>query len=227
VARLFHGTSVEIAERIITTGFGSLSTLEDGWFGKAIYLTDKPCHAVRHFKSFDRPCLMIVDTIIFNPYPVIHTDAPWDTDPKHFRFYGKEPTLNFKSHIIPVRLSLETSDYRPPLNGEEHTAIEFAIFHEKYLIPRIFVYYQEISKPVRRHSLSHEKSNKDWNVEDVVNWMKALNLQHDYTQLIVSNGVDGEVLCTMSETDWKEIGMVSFGDRRKCVNALSEWKNKN
>jgi len=67
---------------------------------------------------------------------------------------------------------------------------------------------------------SNGKPNKNWKVNDVVQWLKSLNLQRDYTDLIVSNGVDGEVLLTMNENDWKEIGITSFGDRRKCTIAM-------
>jgi len=51
------------------------------------------------------------------------------------------------------------------------------------------------------------------NVEAVKNWMISLGLPQ-YASIIQKNDIDGFVLSTISESDWKELGVESFGHRR-------------
>jgi len=55
---------------------------------------------------------------------------------------------------------------------------------------------------------------------DIVNWLRGLGLEQ-YAQLFRDNDIDGEVLCGMSAEDLKELGISSFGHRRRLLNAIT------
>ena len=49
---------------------------------------------------------------------------------------------------------------------------------------------------------------------DVTAWLHGLGLEQ-YAQLFRDNDIDGEILCAMTAEDLKELGISSFGHRRK------------
>lgn len=67
-----------------------------------------------------------------------------------------------------------------------------------------------------------EKSVKSWSTEQVIEWMNSLNLTKDYSAIITSNGVDGDVLKDMTKEDWNEMGIVALGDVKKLLKHASE-----
>jgi len=55
--------------------------------------------------------------------------------------------------------------------------------------------------------------------------MKTLKLSEDYAGLIRDNAIDGVVVLTMtSANDWRDLGLKKFGDIRKCVAGVLEYK---
>jgi hypothetical protein len=52
--------------------------------------------------------------------------------------------------------------------------------------------------------------------------MKTLSLSKDYSYLITQEFITGDVLLSMKEKDWKEIGIIEFGNRKKIQNALKK-----
>jgi class 3 adenylate cyclase/predicted ATPase len=54
---------------------------------------------------------------------------------------------------------------------------------------------------------------------DVAAWLHGLGLER-YAQLFHDNDIDGEILCGMSAEDLKELGITSFGHRRRLLNAI-------
>jgi hypothetical protein len=55
---------------------------------------------------------------------------------------------------------------------------------------------------------------------DVAAWLRGLGLEQ-YAQLFRDNDIDGEILCGMTEEDLKELGISSFGHRRRLLNAIT------
>src|SRR6185295_13302736 len=55
---------------------------------------------------------------------------------------------------------------------------------------------------------------------DVAAWLRGLGLEQ-YAQLFRDNDIDGEILCGMTAEDLKELGISSFGHRRKLLSAIS------
>ena len=55
---------------------------------------------------------------------------------------------------------------------------------------------------------------------DVAAWLRGLGLEQ-YAQLFRDNDIDGEILCAMTAEDLKELGISSFGHRRRLLNAIA------
>jgi class 3 adenylate cyclase/tetratricopeptide (TPR) repeat protein len=55
---------------------------------------------------------------------------------------------------------------------------------------------------------------------DVAAWLRGLGLEQ-YAQLFRDNDIDGEILCGMTTEDLKELGISSFGHRRRLLNAIT------
>jgi predicted ATPase/class 3 adenylate cyclase len=60
---------------------------------------------------------------------------------------------------------------------------------------------------------------------DVAPWLRGLGLEQ-YAQLFRDNDIDGEILCGMTAEDLKELGISSFGHRRRLVNAIAALGGK-
>ena len=55
---------------------------------------------------------------------------------------------------------------------------------------------------------------------DIAGWLRGLGLEQ-YTQLFRDNDLDGEILCGMTAEDLKELGISSFGHRRRLLDAIA------
>jgi hypothetical protein len=55
---------------------------------------------------------------------------------------------------------------------------------------------------------------------DVAAWLRGLGLEQ-YAQLFRDNDIDGEILCGVTAEDLKELGISSFGHRRRLLNAIT------
>src|SRR6516164_6155484 len=55
---------------------------------------------------------------------------------------------------------------------------------------------------------------------DVSAWLRGLGLEQ-YAQLFRDNDIDGEILCGLTPEDLKELGISSFGHRRRLLNAIA------
>jgi class 3 adenylate cyclase len=55
---------------------------------------------------------------------------------------------------------------------------------------------------------------------DVAAWLRGLGLEQ-YAQLFRDNDIDGEILCGMTAEDLKELGISSFGHRRRLLNSIT------
>jgi class 3 adenylate cyclase/predicted ATPase len=55
---------------------------------------------------------------------------------------------------------------------------------------------------------------------DVAKWLRGLGLEQ-YAQLFRDNDIDDEILCGMTAEDLNELGISSFGHRRRLVNAIT------
>jgi len=219
IAQLFHGTTSEAARNICVTGFADLSKLDQGWYGRAVYLTDSPQYALEYCVSKPDPCIIVTKSIIFNPFPISPNDT-LSSDPSQFRFYGKGHHKNFWCNVARVK-KYGPLDYRPPTPGSSPEATEFAVFDENHLLPSILIHLKRKLSPTSMPTIP-QKDYLKMTIDEVVEWIKALKLSEDYSKLIIDNAIDGPVLVSMTNEDWKNLGITKFGDIRKCTLALQK-----
>ncbi len=55
---------------------------------------------------------------------------------------------------------------------------------------------------------------------DITGWLEGLGLGQ-YAQPFSENGVDGDVLPSLTAEDLREIGVVAVGHRRKLIDAIA------
>jgi class 3 adenylate cyclase len=55
---------------------------------------------------------------------------------------------------------------------------------------------------------------------DVAAWLRGLGLEQ-YAELFRDNDIDGEILCGLAAEDLKELGISSFGHRRRLLDAIA------
>ncbi|CAF3930201.1 unnamed protein product [Rotaria sp. Silwood1] len=121
-----------------------MGTLDDGWYGKAMYFTSSAKYATRY--SGKHGCLVMCYVLLLNPFPVVTADAGSHIPPERFRFYGKGNYKNYQCHYIPVSPvgGKDTMDYRPPPSGDVDDAAydELAIFQEAHVLPQIVIHFE-------------------------------------------------------------------------------------
>ena len=70
--------------------------------------------------------------------------------------------------------------------------------------------------------LEMKKSLEDWQVEDVLLWLKTLSLSTDYSDQVVSSKIDGKAIIAMAEVGgWTEFFSIA-GDRLKVQAAFKK-----
>jgi len=65
-----HGTDTSIAWKIAQGGFASLSTLDDGYYGKGIYFSTSAKYILPYYANKKNPTVLICLIIPGNTYPV-------------------------------------------------------------------------------------------------------------------------------------------------------------
>src|SRR5579883_1413073 len=112
--------------------------------------------------------------------------------------------LKWKNEELKARTKLSSLNLSEAIDPQNDTS--FLIVQ----LPQI----EQISSP-------KPSSPKIMNVEDVCEWMKSLKLTKDYSDIIKSNGIDGEALKHMTTKNlWNEIGITAIGDCLKILAAI-------
>jgi len=93
---MVHGTTQGVAWKIAAAGFASLSTLDEGFYGKGIYFSSSAMYTLPYFSTED-PAILICLASPGNPYPVIeHQKA-------HNSIKGKPIMIGYQSHYVVTR----------------------------------------------------------------------------------------------------------------------------
>jgi len=143
IVRMWHGCRRNALSSLLSHGFATLGTLDDGWYGKAMYFTSSAKYATRYCDVDGDGCLIMCYIILLNPFPVISADAPLNVSPTKFRFYGRGNHKNYQCHYIPVSpvSTASTMDYRPPSTGIDDAIYdELAVFQETCILPQFVVH---------------------------------------------------------------------------------------
>lgn len=74
-------------------------------------------------------------------------------------------------------------------------------------------------------SATKEPSASDWSIDEVVAWIKKVNISQDYSHLIIQNEINGLALESMkSKEDWMELGITVLGHARALSVAVQKLK---
>jgi hypothetical protein len=141
IVRVWHGCHHTNVSKLVSDGFVALSTLDNGWFGKAMYFTSSAEYAAKYTNS--NGCLIMCYVVVLNPFPVITDDAPPGVNSTNFRFYGSCNYSNYQCHYIPVANSEANTglDFRPPLSGVQDALYdELAVFQQADILPQVIVH---------------------------------------------------------------------------------------
>ncbi|CAF1237850.1 unnamed protein product [Rotaria sordida] len=145
IVRMWHGCKKAILPNLLSNGFAALGTLDDGWYGKAMYFTSSAKYATRYCGETDG-CLIMCYILLLNPFPVVAADVPLTVSPTSFRLYGKGNHKNYQYHYIPVSPvgGSDTWDYRPPTSGTDDAMYdELAVFQETNILPQIVIHFKD------------------------------------------------------------------------------------
>jgi hypothetical protein len=118
----YHATSQVVAEKICETGFATLSSLDDGWYGKGIYFTSYANYCITYLVSKRDPCLLLSWVIPGNTYPV----AANRDDPDNV--FGQALKAGYQSHYVVTK-----SDGKCGTTGNLYD--EIVIAQESHVVP--------------------------------------------------------------------------------------------
>jgi len=132
-----HGTSEDIANSIITTGFVALSKLDSGYYGKGVYFTTSVQYALPYFATKSSPVVIICLVISGNAYPVIeHPD-------EEKSFMGAALSPGYHSHYVLTRKDGYPCYKIMSGYDEEQFFDELVIEQEAAILP---FYYLKVSR---------------------------------------------------------------------------------
>ncbi|CAF1650480.1 unnamed protein product [Adineta ricciae] len=144
IVRMWHGCRKNALPNLLSDGFATLGTLDDGWYGKGMYFTSSAKYAARYCPE-SGGCLIMCYIALLNPFPVVSADAPLNVSPTKFRFYGHGNFKNYQCHYIPVSPigSESAMDYRPPPTGTDDAIYdELVVFQEPSILPQVVVHFK-------------------------------------------------------------------------------------
>lgn len=123
-----HGTDLAIAEKICETGFASLSSLDQGWYGKGIYFSSYSLYCSPYIVSRRQPSIIFGWLLPGNTYPVTESHNSDDT------LIGSALKAGYQSHYIAVdkKGHVNPDDderYNEIVVGQESQIVPAAILH--------------------------------------------------------------------------------------------------
>ena len=139
---VYHGTDRWIAEKICETGFASLSSLDEGWYGKGIYFSTYPMYCSPYFISKKQPSIILSWILPGNVFPV--TEGPDDT----VSFKGAALKSGYNSHYVCVNKKGYVYN-----EGDNELYDEIVIAQEAQIVPIAII-------NINQHSVS--KISSDW-----------------------------------------------------------------
>jgi len=96
---LIHATNYQTARSIVQTGFASLCKLDEGFYGKGIYLTNKSKYGLSYILGVPKPSIIIAYVLSGNAYPVIENPKAEDS------LLGQPIMPSYDSHVVCVNSS--------------------------------------------------------------------------------------------------------------------------
>ena len=154
VLPVVQGTSENAAFRIIKNGFGTATSLHDGFYGRGMYFTSSFKYATTYAKppSPFGKVFLIALTVPGNPYPV--TEAPSKDNPTSL--LGQACKTGYQSHYLEA-----TQRGQPAMNVGERSGDELVVFDGSQTLPLFLVYTSEFGGGGQGASSATEKKPGD------------------------------------------------------------------
>eukprot|EP01124_Arcella_intermedia_P022716 TRINITY_DN3445_c0_g4_i1.p1 TRINITY_DN3445_c0_g4~~TRINITY_DN3445_c0_g4_i1.p1 ORF type:complete len:293 (+),score=69.59 TRINITY_DN3445_c0_g4_i1:1204-2082(+) len=92
-----HGTDLKVATSICGSGFAALSSLDQGYYGKGIYVTSSCMYALPYYAPKPTPSFLICLVTPGNVYPVVENYSEENS------YMGKAIKNGFQSHYVITR----------------------------------------------------------------------------------------------------------------------------
>ena len=140
---MVQGTNENAARRIAKNGFGTVASLDKGWFGQGIYFTSQVPYACNYSKQSEHGNVFLVSLVIpGNPCPI--TDAPLLKDksqsPNPSGFLGKSCRPGYQSHYLVVN-----NGYPSREAVRSDSADELVVFEPSHALPLFLIYSSQLS----------------------------------------------------------------------------------
>jgi len=135
VLPVVQGTSENAAFRIIKNGFGTVTSIDDGFYGRGMYLTSPFKYASRYAQITPHgKVFLIALTVPGNPYPV--TEPP--NKDNATSLLGQACKTGYQSHYLEATLRGQ-----PAINVAERYGDELVVFKGSQTLPLFLVYATE------------------------------------------------------------------------------------
>eukprot|EP00727_Mastigamoeba_balamuthi_P011505 m51a1_g6978 hypothetical protein (721) ;mRNA; f:119344-122728 len=135
LAPAWHGTSPQILDSILKTGYANLAMTDEGFFGKGIYSTPEARYA---WEVYAHGVMLVNWVSFFSAYPVVHGDME--------KLAGKGNYLNYDAHFVPVRPLDGAKNQKAfiPCSSPARQALfhELVVFEASQCLPRYVVHLQ-------------------------------------------------------------------------------------
>jgi len=132
----FQGTRPETPWKIAQTGFSTVATLDDGWYGRGIYFTSNFQYAKMYSKLASKGASLSYILLAFispgNAYPIIEGPTHKAT------FKGKPGVVNpgYQSHYVLVNPPGEQAPGWPVAKGSKTFVDELVVFQDAQAVPK-------------------------------------------------------------------------------------------
>jgi hypothetical protein len=162
VLTVAHATSLEKANKIIVSGFASLSTIDSGFYGKGMYFSSSAIYTLPYCFSYRDPCIMLCFVLPGNPFPVI--ESP--TTPQNL--VGKPILSGYQSHYVVTKINglpVEENYFGRKFN-------EIVIDQESQVVPIFLIEldnsnFDILEKHIQREKLIINTNNNSLSNDDI------------------------------------------------------------
>jgi len=136
-----HGTTANVAWSIARTGFTSLSSLDDGYFGSGMYFTTNAMYALPYYANKERPTLILCLMTPGAVYPVC--ENPKDAK----NLMGQPIKISYQSHFVSTFHNgrAVSADFELAQKGGTVLFNELVCDQENMILPLFLV---EFDKPI-------------------------------------------------------------------------------
>uniref|UniRef100_A0A6B2KYM4 EGF-like domain-containing protein n=1 Tax=Arcella intermedia TaxID=1963864 RepID=A0A6B2KYM4_9EUKA len=133
-----HGTDLTIAQKICCNGFGALSTLDDGFYGKGIYFTTSCLYAVPYFATRAKPALILAYVLPGYPFPTTE-----NRNGDH-SLMGSAIMKGHQSHFVIVK---RDGDPVLDISDDKTYYTELVVAQEAQVVPAYIIEIDRVNLP--------------------------------------------------------------------------------